>query len=87
MRYYKIIDNGYIKAVGTGASGVEISEAEYSSLLSVINNKPQDTQTTWYRLREDLTWEAYPAPPVEEDDDTALPEDYENALGRLGVDI
>ena len=59
MRYYKDIQNGFIVAIGTGGGGVEITETEYETILSVIRNKPARTETTDYHLREDLTWEEY----------------------------
>lgn len=75
MRYYKQIANGYILAVGTGNGGTEITEEEYNAILSVIHNKPPRTETTDYRLREDLTWEEYhvdPPDPDPEIDDSEL---------------
>ena len=59
MRYYKDIRNGFIVAIGTGGGGVEITEAEYGTVLEAISNKPARTETTDYHLREDLTWEEY----------------------------
>ena len=67
MRYYKIIENGYIKAVGTGGGGTEIIQSEYENLLSVIVNKPPRTDTTDYRLTEGLEWEAYEVDPPDPD--------------------
>ena len=75
MRYFKQISDGYILAVGTGAGGTEIAEAEYDQILAVIRAKPPRTETEDYRLREDLTWEAFavePAPEAELDDTEAL---------------
>ena len=74
MAYYKQISDGYIVCIGTGG-GTEITESEYNTILSVIRNKPPATETTDYRLREDLTWEAYPIDPPDPDpeiDDTEL---------------
>lgn len=59
MRYYKDIKNGFIAAIGTGGGGVEITESEYESIMAVIQDKPEQTETTDYHLREDLTWEEY----------------------------
>ena len=59
MRYYKRIENGYILAIGTGGGGVKITEAEYTTIMSVIQSKPPRTETTDYHLREDLTWDEY----------------------------
>lgn len=38
-RYYKQTDGMYILAVGVGAGGTEITEAEYNALLSEIREK------------------------------------------------
>ena len=59
MKYFKQISDGYIVCIGTGG-GTEITEDEYNEILSVIHDKPPVTETTDYRLRENLTWEAYP---------------------------
>lgn len=69
MRYYKQISNGYILSIGIGGSGTEITEEEYSEIKSVINNKPQGTETYDYMLKEDLTWEEYEIEPVEPEAD------------------
>ena len=39
MRYYKLIENDTLLAIGTGYGGVEISEAEYNELLTMIRTK------------------------------------------------
>ena len=39
MRYYKLIENDTIIAIGTGPGGTEITEAEYNTLLSEIRDK------------------------------------------------
>ena len=40
MRYYaQYNDSGKLLAIGTGAGGVEITEAEYSALLAEIREK------------------------------------------------
>lgn len=67
MRYYKYAADGYIVSIGTGGMGAEITEAEYNEILSVIHNKPKATDITDYRLREDLTWEAYEVEPPDPD--------------------
>lgn len=71
MRYYKIIEDGYITAIGTGGGGTEITEVEYTTIMSAIQSKPPRTETTDYHLKTDLTWESYerePDPPSEEID-------------------
>lgn len=79
MRYYKTIENGFILAIGTGGGNIEITEAEYGEILTVIHNKPARTETTDYRLKTDLTWEAYPVEPPDPDPEL----DGEDALEIL----
>lgn len=74
MRYYKIIIDGYLVAIGTGAGGEEITEDEYNNLREVIHNKPTAESGFDYRLREDLTWEKYELPPVPDDDELTAEE-------------
>ena len=68
MRYYKLIENGYIIAIGTGVGGIEITEEEYNSILVHIRSCPEAPSGYGYRLKEDLTWELYELPIVEETD-------------------
>ena len=76
MRYYKLIENGYITAIGTGGSGTEITDAEYNQIMAAIRQKPERTETTDFRLKADLTWEEYSRPPEPEPDEI----DAEEAL-------
>lgn len=39
MRYYKLIENDTLIAIGTGPGGTEITEAEYNALLFEIREK------------------------------------------------
>ena len=71
MRFFKIINNGYIEAIGKGNSGTEITKEEYTEILSVIQNKPPRTETKDYRLKTDLTWEEYDREPDPEPEPTA----------------
>lgn len=80
MRYFKDIQNGFIVAIGTGGGGVEITEAEYSSILAVIQSKPARTETTDYHLRQDLTWEEYERIEPSDDDEEAAPEEVLDIL-------
>lgn len=66
MRYYKLISGDYIIGIGTGADGTEITETEYNIISAVIAQKPQATETTDYKLKTDLTWEAFELPPQPE---------------------
>lgn len=63
MQYFKTIVEGFIISIGTGPNG-NITEAEYNQILSAIHDKPARTETTDYKLREDLTWEAYEVEPT-----------------------
>lgn len=68
MRYYKIVSDGYILAIGTGTGGKEITEAEYNTLMATIQNRPKAEPGWGYRLKTDLTWELVEVPiPVEEE--------------------
>lgn len=69
MRYYKLIENGYILAIGAGAGGVEITVDEYSTILKTIQDKPTAEKGYDYLLKEDLTWELIEVPIVEPTDD------------------
>lgn len=81
MRYYKMIIDGYLVAVGSGSGGEEITEAEYNNLLEVIHNKPTAPEGFDYRLKADLSWELYELPPVPEDDDISDTEALEIIRG------
>lgn len=81
MVYYKQLSDNYILAIGTGPGGTEITETEYNSILSVIQSRPT-SETQGYRLRTDLTWEAYDLPPELEpsDEDEISDEEAFNIL-------
>ena len=81
MVYYKQLSDNYILAIGTGPGGTEITETEYNSILSVIQSRPT-SETQGYRLRTDLTLEAYDIPPEPEpsDDDEISDEEAFNIL-------
>lgn len=68
MRYYKQTANNYIIAIGIGHGGTEITEAEYTEIRSIIQNRPQ-IDGKGYRLKADLTWEEYDLPPEPEPSD------------------
>lgn len=67
MRLYKRVTDGFIMSIGQGNGGEEITFEEYNAIMNAIANKPQATETTDYKLKDDLTWEAYIIEPVEED--------------------
>ena len=78
MKYKQIEENilvaiGESKALGEGQ--IEISEEEYNNILSIIQNKPEDTDTIIYKLHADtLEYVAYDRPeePVIEPTDPVI---------------
>ena len=84
--YYKIIQDGYTKLIGSGSKGIEITEAEYNHIKSVVDNRPTAPDGFGYRLTESLEWELYELPIVEEIDE-ATETDYQNALRDMGVNV
>ena len=81
MRYYKQIIDNYLTAIGTGPGNIEITEAEYNQIISIIQNRPQ-SEGKGYKLKTDLTWEEYDLPPVPEpsDDDEISTDEALNIL-------
>lgn len=65
----KQTDGDYILAVGIGAGGTEITEAEYEQIMAAIRSCPE-ADGKGYRLKTDLTWEEYDLPPEPEPSDT-----------------
>ena len=91
MRYYKMLSDGYITAIGTGPGGTEITEAEYNDIKSVIDNMPQAESGYWYRLTDSLVLERYEiitvAPePTTEERIAALEEELDAAKILLGLE-
>lgn len=71
MRYYKVVENGYILGFGIGNSGLEIQEIEYNTLSNIVQEKAYLPGIV-YRLREDLSWEETPEPDPELDGDEII---------------
>lgn len=69
MRYYELDNDGYVLGIGTGDGGTEISEERYDAVMGAIAEVPDATETTAYRLKIDLTWEAYPVDPPDPDEE------------------
>ena len=82
MRYYKLIENGYITAIGTGGGGTEITEQEYNQIMGIIQSKPPRTKNTDFRLTESMTWEEYDRPPEPTDDEIDDSEALDIITGR-----
>ena len=85
MRYYKMIIDSYLVAIGNGSGGTEITADEYAELLNKIRTKPVASEGYDYRLKADLTWELYELPIITAEDEDANEADYIAALAELGV--
>jgi hypothetical protein len=57
LKYYKVIENNYITAIGINIGGVEIDRSEYDDLLNIIRNKPVALDGFDYRLNTNLEWD------------------------------
>ena len=68
MRFFKIIQNYSVTAIGTGPGGTEITESEYNDIMAIIQSCPK-AEGKGYRLKTDLTWEEYDLPPKPEPSD------------------
>ena len=82
--YFKKLQNNYILAIGTGAGGTEITKAEYDEIMAIIQNRPA-AEGKGYRLKTDLTWEAYDLPPEPEPSDEDELSDTEALNVIMGV--
>ena len=61
-------DGEYILSYGIGgAGGEEITEERYHAILSAVEAMPEETESTTYRLKADLTWEPVAVDPVAPD--------------------
>ena len=76
---YKQIEDNILTMIGEvehiSENQVEITESEYNEILSVIQNKPEDTDTIIYKLHSDtLEYVAYDRPeePVIEPTDPVI---------------
>lgn len=65
MRFYKITEEGYILSIGHTDMETEneITEEEYNEIISVIRSKPVASETSDYKLKENLTWEEFSVDP------------------------
>lgn len=83
MRYFKIQNGEYIVAFGKGRYGDEITIEQYLQIQTALTTKPSPTETTDYRLKTDLTWEAYaiPAPEPHSPTDADKAEAYDILMG------
>lgn len=79
--YIKVVENGYITAIGTGILGEKISESEYTEIMTVIQKKPKAEISKDYRLKADLTWEEYDLPVPSEGDEITDEEAFSILMG------
>ena len=77
--YYKEIEDNILIAIGEskviGEGQIEITAEEYNNILSIIQNKPEDTETIIYKLHADtLEYVGYDRPeePVIEPTDPVI---------------
>ena len=70
-RFFKKVEGDYLISIGQdGFNGETITEEEYNNLKSIVDNKPDDTETHYYKLRADtLEYEM-----VERDEPIILPD-------------
>ena len=68
MEFYKRIENGYLTQINIDSGGTEITETEYNEILSVIRSIPTAPKGYSYRLTENLEWELYELPAVEDEE-------------------
>lgn len=62
--YRKVVEDGYILCVGTGIDGTEITEQEYSEIMTAIMSAPKAETGYAYKLKADtLEWELVELPP------------------------
>ena len=85
MRYFvQYGKKNHIIAIGTGAGGTEVTKVEYDEIMAIIQNRPA-AEGKGYRLKSDLTWEAYDLPPEPEPSDEDELSDAEALNVILGV--
>lgn len=89
MRFYKLITDGYIIAIGTGSNGDEITESEYNEIMSIIKTPREEPPTDYiWMLRADtLEYELVYSPAPTPEEPEAEISDYKSALTELGVDM
>ena len=77
MSFYKNIRDSYIESLSKGFGQRQITEEEYTNILSIIRSTPPAPDGYTYMLRADnLEWElvenpSEPEPPVDDDVDDA----------------
>ena len=61
------------------------------NIMSIIKNRPMDDGLSYYRLREDLSWEKFQAEPEDtppiSNEENQYTQELETALGIIGVEV
>lgn len=86
--YYKTIEDNILTAIGTSSTvsepNVEITKEEYDLIISIIQNKPEDTEDTVYVLdAESMEYvpNERPIEPIEEpNNDYGIPNDIYDSI-------
>lgn len=66
----KIVIDGYVSALSESV-GAEITDTEYTAILTALTNKPAMSKTVGYKLNDtDLTWVAFPVETPQEEETT-----------------
>lgn len=86
-KYFKNYDGDYIFSIGEGIGDTEITQEEYEHILSAIRSRPTAEPGYMYKLRTDLTWEAYDLPPEPEPSDEDELSDAEALDILLGGEV
>ncbi len=61
VKYYKVVIDGYISVIGENICGEKITQEEYDNIMLSISNRPSDTETETYKLKDGtLEWVAFP---------------------------
>lgn len=77
----------FVKNYTTGkcySFGKEITAEEYEEIMEMLKNPPEAPEGYEYTLNENLEWELYELPVIDEE---PTAEDYETALAEMGVKV
>lgn len=87
MKYYKT-ESGYLVSPIeiTSALATEITKVEYDAFVEIVNSKPIPPSGYDYVLTDDMKWELYELPTVEETEEVTET-DYQDALREMGVTL
>lgn len=87
IQFYKVIENNLIFGFGTNGPDTvtEISESEYSGLVTMFRNRPTAPEGYGYVLQDEpREWVLVELPPAPEDDEISPEEAMEILMGGGG---